>query len=179
MEVRFPDDLPIYSSKIESMSGALIDIVGELTGQSVVNVFNQMLAMSLLRDGEDPLAPDSSGQIVGSVGFAGQANGIVYLYSGFGFARIVTSQMLGLNEADGIEDEMVKDAIGELSNMVVGNIKSHLCDAGWECTLTIPSILRGSQIAISGTGNSKKKILGFRNQDHRMLAHVVIKENSG
>lgn len=158
------------------MSGALIDIVENLTRQSVENVFNQMLGMTMLKDGEEPLAADTCGQIVGSVGFAGQANGIVYLYSGFGFAKLITGQMLGISEADGIEDEMVKDAIGELSNMVVGNIKSRLCDTGWQCTLTIPSILRGNQIAISGTGKSKKKILGFRNHDHRMLAYVVIKE---
>ena len=46
-------------------------------------------------------------------------------------------------ELQGAGDEVVNDAIGELTNMVVGGFKNALCDAGYPCRLTIPSISAG------------------------------------
>ena len=68
--------------------------------------------------------------VAGSVGFIGEANGVVYVYSKATFARTLASRMLRMAEAELEANEMVDDVIGELTNMIVGSIKSRLCEAG-------------------------------------------------
>jgi chemotaxis protein CheX len=50
--------------------------------------------------------------VVGSVGFIGEVNGLVYLHFDLAFARLCASQMLGLSEKelDAAGPEVVNDA---------------------------------------------------------------------
>jgi CheY-like chemotaxis protein len=87
-----------------------------------------------------------------------------------GAARTLASRMLGLAEAELQGDDMVNDAIGELSNMIVGCAKSRLCDAGAPCVLTIPSIVRGQSFVIEPACPCNRHLLGFRcGADHIMI----------
>ena len=62
--------------------------------------------------------------------------------------------MLGISESEVDAGEMVTDAIGELSNMVAGYVKSRLCDSGLPCTLTIPSVVRGQELSVEGSAQA-------------------------
>lgn len=85
-----------------------------------------------------------------SVGFTGSVNGMMYLSMGESLAQDLTGSFLGLEleEVQAEGDETVNDALGELANMSVGNFKNKLCDKGFNCVLTLPSILRGNNISI-------------------------------
>jgi chemotaxis protein CheX len=109
-----------------------IEQVDRLTREAVKEVFQSMLSMEVNPEPPSPLAPDPAGQIIGSVGFIGDATGIIYLYAGVSFARVITSRLLGISEPEVDPGEMVTDAIGELSNMVAGYVKSRLCNGGLE-----------------------------------------------
>ena len=81
-------------------------------------------------------------------------------------------------EIDG--EEMVNDSMGELGNIVVGHIKSRLCDRGMPCVLTIPSIVRGSQFTIEPTASATRMVLGFKCDDKEQVAiEVLIKPMDG
>jgi len=71
---------------------------------------------------------------------------------------------------------MVTDAIGELSNMVAGYVKSRLCNGGLPCVLTIPSVVRGQQLSVEGSAQVMRRVIGFRNCAHHLLAEVMLKE---
>ena len=135
-----------------------------------------MLSMEVNPEPSSPLTPDPDGQIIGSVGFIGEATGIIYLYAGMGFARVITSRLLGFPESEVDPGEMVTDAIGELSNMVVGYVKSRLCDRGLSCTLTIPSVVRGQQLSVQGSAEVTRRVIGFRNCKHHLVAEVLLKD---
>lgn len=152
------------------------EAVEGFTREAVRDVFRQMLAMEVMDDEPSPLAAQPGGQIIGSVGFIGQATGIVYLFAGVGLARFITGAMLGLAETE-VDDDMVNDAFGELSNMVVGSVKSQLCDHGWLCELTIPSIVRGNELQVESVAHGKKTIFGFRLGEHRLLVEITIKDS--
>jgi chemotaxis protein CheX len=156
-----------------------LEQIEELTQQAVREVFQSMLSMDLALEPAVSLPPDPEGEIIGSVGFIGQTSGVIHLKGGLGLARMLTSRMLGITvqEVDG--SEMVNDAIGELSNMVGGFVKSRLCDRGWSCTLTIPSIVRGQQLSIEASTHTKRKILGFGCGAHHLLAELLLKESAG
>ena len=154
-----------------------MEAIEQLARTAVVDVFRSMVSTELSAAPPLPLAPDPDGQIAGSVGFIGQASGLIYLYVGVGFAKAITGRMLGIPEPDITEDEMVNDAIGELSNMVGGYVKSHLCDDGWTCTLTIPSVVRGRELSIERVPRLTRKIIGFKENDRRLLVELLMKDS--
>jgi len=117
-------------------------------------------------------------QVVGTVGFIGEANGLIYFYLDLAFARLVTCQLLGMSEAelDAAGDEVVNDAIGELTNMTVGSFKNGLCDAGYPCMLTIPSILRGSNFCVEPISSAQRHIFRFDcGAGHRVVTDILMK----
>ena len=127
-------------------------------------------------DDPPPLTANAP-QVVGAVGFIGDVNGLIYLHIEDGFARAVTCRLLGLAPADidAEGDEVVNDAIGELTNMTVGGFKNALCDLGLPCKLTIPSILRGSNFTIEPVANALRHIYQFEVDGHRMTADLLMK----
>lgn len=129
-----------------------------------------------------PPLPEVTGgsrpQVVGTVGFIGDANGLIYFYLDVAFARLVTCQLLGMTEAelDQAGDEAVNDAVGELTNMTVGSFKNGLCDAGYPCMLTIPSILRGNNFCVEPISSAQRHIFRFDcGSGHRVVTDILMK----
>jgi len=116
-------------------------------------------------------------QVVGTVGFIGDINGLIYLHLDLAFARICTCHLLGMSEAelDEAGDEVINDAVGELTNMTVGGFKNGLCDAGYPCMLTIPSILRGTNFSIESVSSAVRHVYHFDCAEHRVIADILIK----
>jgi len=126
-----------------------------------------------------PVTPNHSQQlyVVGTVGFIGEVNGLIYLYLEEPFARLCTCQLLGMTEPELEEagDEVINDAIGELTNMTVGGFKNGLCDAGYPCKLTIPSILRGSNFSIEPISSATRHTFNFESGGHKLVADILLK----
>jgi chemotaxis protein CheX len=118
-------------------------------------------------------------QVVGTVGFIGEINGLIYLHLDLGFARTCTCHLLGMTEAelDAAGDEVINDAIGELTNMTVGSFKNGLCDAGFPCKLTIPSILRGTAFSIEPISSVVRHVYYFDCAEHRVVADILMKSD--
>lgn len=149
----------------------------ELTRRAVCEVFQSMVSMDVTAETPASIT-DVVGEIVGSVGFVGDVtNGVIHLYTGVGFARKVTSQMLGIPLAEVESDEMINDAVGELSNMVAGYVKARLGDGRRACLLTIPSIVRGKRLSVEGSASVTRSILGFRNGDAHFLVELLLKDS--
>ena len=73
--------------------------------------------------------------ILGRVAFTGKATGRVCLRIPPEIARLAAANILGATVEEMGNDTEVDDVIDELTNMVVGNFKSNLCDAGPDCKL--------------------------------------------
>jgi len=58
----------------------------------------------------------------------------------------------GMDEDEIEGDEEVHDVVGELSNMIGGDLKSRLCDAGLTCELSIPTITSGKEFQVQPKG---------------------------
>lgn len=165
-------------------------LVREYIDHSVSDVFQTMLTtMTVLVKGtaqsaDEPWPPLHAGKegakphIVGTVGFTGDINGVVYLYLDVDFARKCTRQLLGMTDAelDEAGDEVVNDAIAELTNMSVGGFKNHLCDAGHPCLLTIPSIVRGTNFCVETTSSAQRYIFHFDCSGQRLVADIHLKD---
>src|SRR5690606_600616 len=102
--------------------------------RAVQSVFKTMMGQEAVFvaqvEAEPTTIPLTASQIIGSVGFIGGANGLIYLCLSEEFAKIASSRILGMTAAE-VEmhgSEVVHDAIGEITNMTVGGFKNTLCD---------------------------------------------------
>jgi chemotaxis protein CheX len=89
--------------------------------------------------------PSKLNGVTGAIGLSGKVNGIVYTAFSDGLGKHVAEKILGgsASETD------ISDVIAELTNMITGNLKSCLCDMGFNCALSIPSVMRGEEITVS------------------------------
>jgi len=144
---------------------------------SVHEVFDTMLSMDV-EASDKVLQPNGDGRrIVGSVGIAGKIIGNVSIHVNEEFARLIAAAMLGI-ETDEIEkDEEIFDVIGELSNMIGGDLKSHFCDAGLTCELSIPSITSGSDFQTETKCWTRHESFVFRNEENLALVEVFVKSD--
>lgn len=153
-----------------------VDLRGFVSG-AMSEVFDMMLSMDIELADEGVQANVAGERIVGSVGFAGKTVGSVSIQVNEAFARSITAAMLGMEEDEIEGDEEVHDVIGELSNMIGGDLKSRLCDGGLECELSIPSIITGSDFKTEIKGWERHESLIFRHQEQFALVDIYIKTN--
>ena len=140
-------------------------------------IFKTMLSLSVEVKGERPDTIKDGNLIVGSVGFAGNVSGCMNIHVGEVFARLIAGAMLGENP-ESLEIEDVLDVVGELSNMIGGDIKSRLCDSGMACNLSIPTTMRGSDFTIDSHGWTIHESITFQNSGHLACVEVYVKSNN-
>jgi chemotaxis protein CheX len=142
---------------------------------AVKDVFSTMLSMKVEEIPQNSNVDFNGERIVGSVGFAGKIMGVVYIHVSAEFARIMTATLLGMKIEEVTDEVNINDVIGEMSNMVGGNVKSHLCDAGFACALSIPSITRGIKFQIQCMDGAREERFSFKYQQHLIFVELKVK----
>ncbi len=160
---------------MNTISSQLVDEVTGLLQASVTDVFSTMLRMEVLPVDPEEIRKGDEVFVAASVGFVGDVHGIVYMYLKASFARALAGRLLSLEESELTEDEIIDDTIGELSNMVVGAIKSRLCNEGIACTLTIPSIIRGRGLNVQPVGSSEAEQLTMVCDNELIMLELIMK----
>ncbi|MBI5692298.1 MAG: chemotaxis protein CheX [Verrucomicrobia bacterium] len=153
-------------------------LVRTAIAKAVHNVFATMLRRDTTpRPAGSEATTPATYQLLASVGFVGEANGVVYLCLQDDFARFATSEVLGLRPGDptASDHEVVKDAIGEIANMTVGGFKNQLCDVGLPCMLTLPTIVRGSDLKVIGLKGAERHVVEFECAGHVLVADIQVK----
>jgi chemotaxis protein CheX len=132
------------------------EIGSDLIEQVVGSVFTTMLDLEVSTAEEAiPLTGD---RLTSSVYLEGEWNGAVMLECDSNQACQFTGKLLGMDPPDEFNDD-VRDVLGELANMIGGNIKSVISP---EDRLSLPSVIRGSQYEVSVCGSEVRQRVGFR-----------------
>lgn len=126
---------------------------------------------------EDTVAPPRDNYVFGSVGFIGEINGLVYLGLPDEFAKDITARILGMSpgEVASHGHTMVNDVIGEFTNITAGGFKNALCDVGFPCKLTLPSIVRGENVSVVANKAATRHLFHFSCAGHRLVADIQLK----
>ena len=149
---------------------------------SIIRAVNNVSQTMMQRDSAlvgrtDVPAPEATYELIGSVGFAGDINGIVYLCLTDSFAKHATGQILGMTpgEVEINGPDVVKDAIGEITNMTAGGFKNQLCDMGFPCKLTLPTIVRGKNLAVAAIKSATRHVFTLTCDGHQVIADIQLK----
>lgn len=154
----------------------MIEYLESLLKSAATEVFTTMLNFKVQIEPPQPEAMNGDAHVAGAVGFTGRLNGVVCLHSTADFARHMTSVLLGLPPDEIDADEMINDAVGELTNMLAGHMKSRLLDKGISCAITIPAVVRGREFRIDSVSHAERAAISLRcNQKSMLLMEVLIK----
>lgn len=140
-------------------------------------VFDTMLSMSVKVENDSQRVDINGLRYVGTVSVAGKIMGNLNFHVGQDFARLITAEMLG-SEPEEVETDELEDVIGELSNMVGGNVKSRLCDEDFSCQLSIPSITSGSNFKVESVGWMRHELLGVSFAAHKAYIEMFVKSEN-
>lgn len=156
-------------------------IIEQSITEAVRKVSQTMLKrdVTLVSQAHAPI-PGASYEIIDTVGFAGDINGSVYLCLSERFAFHIIGLMLGMSQRE-IElggPDVIKDAIGELTNMTAGVFKNQLCDIGFPCMLSLPSILRGANLSVSESKFTFCHVFEFKCDGYSLIADIRLKADS-
>ena len=119
---------------------ALLLAMGTTLSLALVKTFQTMLSLKLDSVDLHQLDSLSGPHMRGSIGFSGKVVGHVFLRMSFATAKAIAAGILGLSETELKDVDEIRDASGELLNIMTGNFKSNLCDAGLDCKLQPPKV---------------------------------------
>ncbi len=112
---------------------------------SVEEVFQLMLGVGCARENAHP-ATGQSESVTAVVGFGGLLSGACVFRSQSDVAMKIAARMTGM-EFD-LVDDTVKDAIGEICNMLAGAWKGKVPELAAHCGLSVPAVITGCNYSL-------------------------------
>jgi flagellar motor switch protein FliN len=156
-----------------------ITAIEKTIANSIIETFETMLSLSLTKVGKVTDEGLNENRLVGSINYAGEVVGVMAIHVSREFAVLITSSMLGIPENEITGEDEIKDVLGELTNIVSGNLKSDFLDAGLACVISTPSITRGSDFKIEPSKLGPVNQWVFRHKTHEMIIEISLKEEIG
>ena len=123
--------------------------IGKALIEGTQEVFQTMLMSSVEHQGHIPSKVEKIDSHLTSVlGLGGDIKAMVGVHCTDEAAKSITSLMLGMEVAE--LDEDVKDAVGEVSNMIAGHLKILFAELDKDVQLSIPTAIIGNNYKIAG-----------------------------
>lgn len=117
-----------------------------------------------------------TGSISGIIGLAGTIKGLLAIHLPNQVALDVTTAFLGMDVEE--IDEDVRDAIGELANMLGGNLKTALDPKGSDVKLSMPSTIYGEEYSIDCIAEANEIVIPFELDGNTFLVELQISADS-
>ncbi len=144
-------------------------------GQEIISatkdVFSTMVMMEL--ENEPPVfgrGGEISSNISSMLGLGGGVRGVLAIHCPARVARDITGTFLEM-EVGELDDD-VKDAMGEITNMIAGNLKVSFAKAGIDIKLAIPTSVIGESYHISGIFGATRIVVPFTNKNGRFWTEL-------
>lgn len=141
------------------------------------DVFSTMLMVEL--ESEDVVLGervDISSNITSMIGLGGGLKGLLAVHCPTIVATEITSTFLGM-DVEEIDDD-VKDAIGEIANMVAGNLKISFANVDVNVELAIPTTIVGDSFYVSGIADATRVVVPFKMGANRFWVELMYVMNS-
>lgn len=121
--------------------------LGHCIVKATVEVFKTMMNMKVV-PGEISVEKVRvrESEVIASIGVAGFLSGSISVFMNMSMAETTSRRMLCMEEGDSIGKDDLIDAIGELVNMIGGNIKTELFEKTPLFDISVPSVYVGKDL---------------------------------
>ena len=160
--------------KIDISKFQRLDIISSV-GDTIIELFDTMLSLDVDLSDREPFKNNDDFRVMGAVDFAGGVHGSIQFQVSKTFGRMITAGMLG-QDLDEVQDiDSVKDVIGEMTNILGGNLKAAFCDTGLACQISTPSLTVGLDFNIEILNMDRYERFAFKLNDHDIVVEVCVK----
>ena len=121
----------------------------------------------------DAGADSPGGDIHGIMGLSGTLTGTLTVSLPDGLARRAVSALLGFPMPEAINHD-IRDGVGELTNMIAGKAKSLLVRTPFHFSVSVPSVVTGSDLQFSHPYGAARTRLFFRCGDEEFSLVLVV-----
>lgn len=112
--------------------------------------------------------------LVSSIGFVGDYTGLISIYTSEKLAVHIAECMLGTTIEE--VDEEVRDALGELTNLVVGSFKAKFGTDRQAFKQSIPSVIDGSDFCTNNFDLKDNKLFQCQGEQFAAYVQLTLKE---
>lgn len=148
---------------------------------SAHEVFDKMMSVPIEEQESGPCLSEGEYHLTATIGFAGQWDGFVSMQCGEELAKYLTAKML-YADVDSLEDEEVRDALGEIVNMVGGKFKSTFAENynnGIEAfKMSVPSLVQGKQYEVFAVGSDEVQQIVFKADGMSFCVDLALKKTN-
>ena len=152
----------------------LNEIILKSITESTVQVFSTMLAVDICC-GEAAVKsgmPEGNEGVVSFIGLAGAWAGTGSVSCSPALACRVCSQML-MCEATAVNEEVL-DTVAELTNMIIGSVKTELEQHLGPLGLSIPTVVYGRNFKTKSAGNAEWIVVHFQWDDEALVVKLCL-----
>jgi chemotaxis protein CheX len=146
--------------------------------RAVAEVFSTMLQVEIAEgeSGTEDCTPDANDGVVSFIGLTGAWAGTGSLTCTPVLACRICSQML-MSETLSVNEDVL-DAVAELTNMIIGSVKSEIEEHLGPLGLSIPTVVFGRNFRTKSTGSTKWVVMRFRWQDEVLVVKLCMAPQS-
>jgi CheY-specific phosphatase CheX len=152
----------------------IVVMVGDLLTKAVIETFETMAEMTMDVVDASSLMPADHGYLTGTVRFTGPTSGKVSLAFSPFLSMMIAAKIMGGGLDDEQSAESINDAIGELVNIVTGNLQSKLSDAGLASEVTLPEVKFESVLTRETNQGASSDEFFFKCGTHTLIAHLSV-----
>ena len=121
------------------------EVIKQSIWDSAKETFETMIFLPF-GDIQAPPVPADSPSLIGAITFTGQVQGAFSILCRQEGAEKIARSMLMTEPGDPVEPADICDALGELTNLVIGGIKSRINSTVTDMQISIPSVTEGIEI---------------------------------
>jgi chemotaxis protein CheX len=116
--------------------------------------------------------------ILSSISFKNGMEGCLCICCNKDCAKSIAANMLAMSSGDPISDEEIKDAMGEVANMVMGSVKSGIQSDMKNLQVSIPVVVTGQNLKNSlGEGTSRLSVCVTTSENHTIELTLLYRES--
>lgn len=152
----------------------LNEIIVKSITESTLQVFSTMLGVDIAcgEAGVETSMPEANEGVVSFIGVAGSWAGTGSVSCSPALACRICAQML-MCEAPAVNEEVL-DTVAELTNMIIGSVKTEMETHIGPLGLSIPTVVYGRNFKTKSAGNAEWIVTHFRWDDETLVVKLCL-----
>jgi chemotaxis protein CheX len=150
--------------KVEIMVAALVEVTKD--------IFSTMVDKTVEFGQPTYTGPQPTANVVATVGFAGTLSGYVSLCVSKEAAFEIAQALLGSSAEEA--HEHVRDAAGEMANMIAGSVRTHMTEKGETLGISTPIVTVGTDFSTAALRDVSQAVCPFKMGPHSLFVYLVL-----